>query len=239
MSQVLAESFPDWETAVQNMVTEDDEPVESKFIANLQRLLVESLYSSWLPEPFEDEPNEVRKFYADSNVGIFTSPYQPPLVPNMMLSLDTEIEDDFNKIENRSYRVWVHDPPPDVVLEIISDKRGGEYDEKMRRYRRMGVRYYVTFDPFQIYDAPFLRVYERAISWRYRLRDDLLLPEVGLSLRMWHGTFEKAEEDWLRWYDLDGNLILTGEERAEAEAKRAESLAAKLRELGVDPNTVE
>lgn len=78
-----------------------------------------------------------------------------------------------------------------------------------------------------------------SVSWRYRLRDDLLLPEVGLGLRMWHGTFEKAEEDWLRWYDVDGNLILTSEERAEAEAKRAEKLAAKLRELGVDPNSLE
>lgn len=164
MPQVLAESFPDWETAVQNMVTDDDEPVDSKLVAKQERLLVEPLYSSWQPEPFEEEPNVIRKFYADSNVGIFTSPYHPAIVPDMFLSLDVETKGNLEEKENRSYCIWVHEKPPEAVLEIISDKRGGEFDEKMRRYGRMGVRYYVTFDPFQIYDAPYLRVYERAIS---------------------------------------------------------------------------
>lgn len=47
---------------------------------------------------------------------------------------------------------------------------------------------------------------------------------------------------WLRWWDLDGNLLLTGEERAgkadlraDAAERRAEALAAKLRELGINP----
>ena len=50
---------------------------------------------------------------------------------------------------------------------------------------------------------------------------------------------------WLRWWDRDGNLLLTGAERAEQEKQRAEQerqraerLAAKLRELGVDPDEV-
>jgi hypothetical protein len=57
---------------------------------------------------------------------------------------------------------------------------------------------------------------------------------------------------WLRWCDADGNLLLTGAERAERETERAEreteraereadrsrALAEKLRELGVDPDSV-
>ena len=43
---------------------------------------------------------------------------------------------------------------------------------------------------------------------------------------------------WLRWWDDVGNLLLTGEERAEQEKQRAERMAAKLRELGIDPETV-
>jgi hypothetical protein len=47
---------------------------------------------------------------------------------------------------------------------------------------------------------------------------------------------------WLRWWDLQGNLLLTGEERAERERQRAERerqradrLAAQLRSLGIEP----
>jgi hypothetical protein len=43
---------------------------------------------------------------------------------------------------------------------------------------------------------------------------------------------------WLRWWDSQGNLLLTGDERAEREQQRAQRLAAKLRELGVDPHEV-
>ncbi len=40
---------------------------------------------------------------------------------------------------------------------------------------------------------------------------------------------------WLRWYDQEGNLLLTGAERVEHERQRAERLAAQLRALGVEP----
>jgi hypothetical protein len=36
---------------------------------------------------------------------------------------------------------------------------------------------------------------------------------------------------WLRWWDAAGNLLLTGDERADR-------LAAKLREMGGDPDAV-
>ncbi|WP_256364384.1 hypothetical protein [Nostoc piscinale] len=40
---------------------------------------------------------------------------------------------------------------------------------------------------------------------------------------------------WLRWYDADGNWIPTP---VEQESQRAERLAAKLQELGIDPNQI-
>jgi hypothetical protein len=50
------------------------------------------------------------------------------------------------------------------------------------------------------------------------------------------------ELPWLRWWDLDGNLLLDGHETAENERQRAESekeksdrLIAQLRALGVEP----
>jgi hypothetical protein len=43
---------------------------------------------------------------------------------------------------------------------------------------------------------------------------------------------------WLRWFDAEGLLILSAEERAEQAEERADRLAARLRELGIDPNEV-
>lgn len=42
------------------------------------------------------------------------------------------------------------------------------------------------------------------------------------------------ELPWLRWWDLQGNLLLTGEERAELERQRADRLTAQLRSLGIE-----
>jgi len=50
---------------------------------------------------------------------------------------------------------------------------------------------------------------------------------------------------WLQFYDSQGNLVLLPEEvaeqekqQAEQERQRAERLAAKLKELGIEPDSV-
>ncbi|MEM1032642.1 MAG: Uma2 family endonuclease, partial [Myxococcota bacterium] len=71
------------------------------------------------------------------------------------------------------------------------------------------------------------------------------IESLGLKLGPWEGTFEQQTGTWLRFWDLDGELLLTGDEKAEAERHKAEAerqkadlLAAKLRELGVDPDAL-
>ena len=51
-------------------------------------------------------------------------------------------------------------------------------------------------------------------------------------------TYPVATPNWLRWYDRSGKLLLWSAEQVEQERERAEILAAKLRELGVDPDTL-
>ncbi|MGB0564719.1 MAG: hypothetical protein ACPGVO_23425 [Spirulinaceae cyanobacterium] len=49
------------------------------------------------------------------------------------------------------------------------------------------------------------------------------LPRLGLGLTVWEGKFEGKQYDrWLRWCDLDGNLLLTGDEQAVLEKQRTE-----------------
>ena len=71
-------------------------------------------------------------------------------------------------------------------------------------------------------------------------------PVLGLGLTVWHGSFEGAAADWLRWCDQQGKIIPTGAERAEAERQRAEAerqraerLTAELRALGIEPSDAE
>ena len=245
MSQPLTERPVDWTEVIENLVTEDDEPVDNLFSAKQQTLLKRALYSSWTPPPLEEQPAERRRFLADVNVGIFHSPYQPPLVPDFFLSLDVEPHQDWHAKEHRSYFIWEFDKPPDVALEIVSNRKGGELSWKLDRYAKIDVTYYVVYDPARLLSEDGLRVYERGFGRRYRRRDDSQLPEAGLGLTTWQGVFEDHEDAWLRWCDLNGNLILTGEERArhaEERAKNAEKraarLAAKLREAGLDPDQV-
>jgi hypothetical protein len=74
----------------------------------------------------------------------------------------------------------------------------------------------------------------------------LLIAQLGLRLGLWQGRYENIERLWLRWFTASGELILTpSEEAATAQARvaqaeqRAERLAAKLRELNIDPDELE
>lgn len=229
MSEVLfeetmvSEEIP--EIDYDNLITEDDEPVDNIFSEKQQRLLTEPLYSSWNPE----EP-----FIAAANVGVFYSPYQPAIVPDMFLSLEVRPDEDIWKKQNRSYFVWKFEKAPDVAIEIVSNTKGGEIDKKRQIYSRMRVWYYVVFDPQCLVQEDVLRVYVLSLG-RYVPKQDLYLEEVGLGLTLWDGVFEGLQAQWLRWCDSDGRLILTGMEGKAQERQRAERLAAQLRALGIEP----
>ncbi len=78
------------------------------------------------------------------------------------------------------------------------------------------------------------------------------IPPMGIELGIWRGEHESMELPWLRWWDDQGNLLSTGDERAEREKQRAEQetqraeqekqradrLAERLRQMGIDPNEV-
>jgi Uma2 family endonuclease len=204
--------------------------------------LTEPLYSSW--RPVDPETNEPRKFIAAANVGLFPTRYQPPLVPDMFLSLDVEIHPDWYDKNHRTYFFWEFGKAPEVVVEVVSNRKGNEAGSKLRDYARIKGDYYVIYDPTrQLSDEP-LQVYELR-EGRYVRRADTRVPGVGLSLILWDGIYEGVQDTWLRWGDGEGHIIPTGAERASREAERAslaaersERLAAKLRELGINPDEV-
>jgi hypothetical protein len=70
---------------------------------------------------------------------------------------------------------------------------------------------------------------------------------MGVELGIWQGFYLNAELPWLRWWDAQGNLLLTGEERAEVERQKRERIVDKLRSLsaeqlnalGIDPEMLD
>ena len=112
--------------------------------------------------------------------------------------------------------------PPDVVVEVVSNRVGKELGNKLLDYARLGISYYVVYDPEGHISARPLRVFGRLPSG-YAELNDFWLESVGLGVTLWEGEFETMQQTWLRWVDRDGALVATGEERAAAEHARAES----------------
>lgn len=97
---------------------------------------------------------------------------------------------------------------------------------------------YIIFDPYIVN----LEV-RRFENGEYALQEPseglFWIPELELFLGIWQGTRPGSDiTNWLRWWDSEGNLLLWSSEQAEAERQRAELFATKLRELGVDLQTL-
>ena len=226
---------------VSHLITEDDTPVDNLIQEKLQRFLVECLYSSLkLDIPF----------LAAADLGLFYGINQTEsLAPDVLLSLGVSVPEDWSQQRKRSYFIWEFGKPPDVAIEIVSNSKGGELSDKLQKYARIGIAYYVVFDPLEKLSPQILQIYVLH-GGRYQLLQDTWLASIGLGLTVWSGEFEgKSYHRWLRWCDGDGNLLLTGDEQAkqerqradraeqelEQERQRSERLATLLRRHGLSP----
>lgn len=240
------------EPDVSHLVTEDDTPVDNILSEKQMRLFPSILHASWDPG---------RPFVAMSNVGLFGSVLEPAVVPDTLVALDVRLPEDVRPKGRRSYFTWVYGKAPDLVIEVVSNRRGEEV-EKAERYARLGVRYYVIFDPDHWLGERVLRGYVLHGRSYVELLDLSWLEELGLGLALWKGRFEDMDALWLRPCDRDKVLLPMPSEtveeatrqaeaararaaesdaRAEQERSRAdeavaerERLRARLRELGVD-----
>ncbi len=204
------------EPDISHLITEDDTPVDSAYSEKQMRLLTSSLYASWKPE---------RDFVAMANVGLFARPENPALVPDVMLSLDVTLPENLFEKGNRCYMIWRYGKPPDLVIEVVSNKVGGEL-EKAEVYARMGIGYYVIHDPEHWLGSRTLRTFELHGRHYVEMLDCSWLEQLGLGLVLWDGAFEGWDDQWLRWCDRDRSLLLTGEEQRE----RAEGAEAQAQE---------
>ncbi len=170
---------------VSHLKTEDDTPADNLFSEKQIRLLTEPLFSGWAGPP-DGEP-----FFLAANVGVFPMASDDSFAPDVFLSLDTAPKEPLSEKKNRSYFVWEHGKPPDVVIEIVSNTEGGELSRKVRGYERMRVTHYVVFDAWLLLSD--------SLVTRFVLRDGMLvqqegplwLARAGIGLTLWEGEYEK------------------------------------------------
>lgn len=167
-----------------------------------------------------------------------------------------------------SYVVWQEEVAPYLVLELLSEgtegedlgtasRKSGQPPGKWEVYEKiLQVPFYVVYDRY----AQRLRVFALTMG-RYHelvlLQQGFWFAEVGLSLQVWEGAFHGVHGQWLRWFDAQGKMLPTRDERnaqtrqqldaaeqqlsieqqrADSAEQRAEQLAAKLRALGIEPD---
>ncbi len=194
-------------------------PLESELHLRQILLLLNSL--EWLWQNRDD-------FYAIGNLTIYYSQRQKKSEefrgPDFFVVLGTE------RKPRNSWVVWEEDGKyPNVIIEMLS-RTTADMDRGLKKeiYQEIfRTPDYFWFDPnslefagFHIVEGQYQPISPNENGWLWSQQLELFL-----------GVFENK----LRFFNSGGELVLTSEEVAKNETQRADKLAAKLRELGIDP----
>lgn len=152
------------------------------------------------------------------------------------------------KGDRGSYQQWLEgNTSPQVVFEILSPgNRLGEMARKLQFYDEYGVEEYYIYDPDHLDLTGWLRV-----GAKLTVIDEIegwVSPRLGVRFEITPDTLEIYRPDgdkFLSFVEL-ANLRVQERQRAEAaiaqlavEQQRNEAFAAKLRDLGIDPDQLE
>jgi len=245
------------ENLPRDLITDDGEPMESNNHRVAMNLLIQSLKYYW---------RDRQDFFVGGNMFVYYSINQVKNQdfkgPDFFVVLDVD-----GTINRDAWIAWEEDSRlPDVVIELMSPSTA-EVDLTTKKdiyERKLKTQDYFVYNPK---NPNSLRGWQ-LINRRYQSlspnqQGRLYCESLGLWLGIWEGKIENSQGTWLRFFDADGNLVLMGDEaetkRAELERQQKEleqqqkeeviqqlkiekqqkeRLAAKLRELGIDPDEI-
>jgi Uma2 family endonuclease len=229
---------------------------DGTFVKNFQEhpqsiLLTDSI------EPILRKAHPDGQYAIGQDSGIYWRMTEPPekgaeapdwfYVPNVPPTLDGQ--------SRRSYVLWQEFIAPLIILEFVSGTGKEERD------RTPWTGKFFIYE--QVIRPAFYGIYEvqkasielyRHVTNHFELvpaneRGHFPIAELGVELGIWQGIYQNSDLPWLRWWDADGNLLLTGWEtseqekliakqdrqRAEQERQKNEILIAQLRAAGIEP----
>jgi Uma2 family endonuclease len=232
---------PKYLPSAEELPDSDETPVDNELQELIPGLLKSILLMLW---------EERQDWLFAIDMGIYTDPEQPPIVPDAFLSLG--VERCYDEELRPSYVLWDEQVVPSVAIEIVSPTYRNEYTTKLARYAAMGVLYYIIYSSRRRRKAK-LEVH-KLINGTYQLQfgSPVWMPEVGLGIGYEREDYAGVTREWLYWYDEMGKRYPTPNERIGQETQRAhqetqrairseqrvEELTRRLRELGVDPDAL-
>ena len=214
----------------------DEPPLESELHLRQIILLLNCL--EWLWQDRND-------FYAAGNLTIYYSQNQRRNEdfrgPEFFVVSDTE------RKTRKSWVIWEEEGKyPNFILEILSDSTANvDRNLKKKLYQNtFRTPNYFWFDPYTLEFAGFNLVVGEYQPIESNNQGHLWSQQLELYLGIHQGL--------LRFFTANGELVPTPEEQAESEREqkeyerelkeiaqqKAEKLAAKLRELNIDPDTI-
>ncbi|ALB42057.1 MULTISPECIES: Uma2 family endonuclease [Nostocales] len=167
--------------------------------------------------------------------------YYAQSFPKLRVAPDVMVIFDVPPGGRDNYKVWEEGQVPQVVLEMTSaGTQRQDQEQKKLLYEQLGILEYWLFDPKGEWINKKLQ--------GYRLQDEIYQP-ITDSLSQPLGLRLEVEGELLRFYRLDtgDKLLIPTElaEKAESERQRADDaeakvaiLAQRLRELGIDSDSL-
>jgi Uma2 family endonuclease len=215
-----------------------------EFVKNFQEHPQSILLTSSI-RPILDQLHPDGRYCIGQDSGIYWRLTDPPergveapdwfYVPNVAPLLDGQYR--------RSYVMWKEIVAPLIAIEFVSGDGSEERDDTSpllnpeNKAGKFWVYEQAVRIPFYaIYEVQksSVEVYELVARGYQRMtpnsRGHYSIPPLG-ELGIWQGKVDNQTLPWLRWWDSNGKLLLTGEERADR-------LAAKLQEMGIDPQDI-
>jgi Uma2 family endonuclease len=240
----LFEAFCEEHKPPTDLIFDDGEQMESNRHRIAMNVLIRSLQQGW---------NDRNDFFAGGNMFVYYSDLQLRnhdfRGPDFFVAIGVD-----GRKERQGWVVWQEGGHyPDVIVELMSPSTA-HIDRGIKKNIYEGVfktQDYFIFDPFapdslQGWHLDANQNYQELVPneqgwlWSHKL---------GFWLGTWQGTIDRETAVWLRFYDESGNLILLPDEAAQQQAEaaqqqaeqerlRADRLAAKLRELGIDTDAL-
>ncbi|MDY7022563.1 MAG: Uma2 family endonuclease [Cyanobacteriota bacterium] len=197
-------------------------PLETELHLRQILLLIQTLEYLW---------QDRQDFYAFGNLTIYYSPEQKKNQnfrgPDFFVVLNTE------RKPRKSWVVWEEGGKyPNFIIELLSNSTANtDRTTKKEIYQDIfRTPDYFWFSPETLEFQGF-----HLVDGKYQ---DLQPNEKGYlwseQLQLFLGIYEEK----LRFFESEGQLVKTPEEVAKAEQQRNQRLAAKLRELNIDPETL-
>jgi len=219
----------------------DDAPVDNENQITIPHWLLSVLEVIW---------DERRDWFFGVDMGVYDPEGQrqraPLLIPDAFLSIGVE-RHKRGGLGRLSYVLQEEqNMPPLLALGLVFQIYRGQYGRKFERYSRLGVKYYVIYnpeygdrdrhEPFEVY---------KLVEGGYKLQEGepYWMEEVGLGIGRVVGKVGEIDREWLGWYDRQGNPYLLPsqsieqkDEQLRQKDEQLRQMREKLRSLGIDPD---